>query len=79
MSKGQCPVTLLCLDPTRTFQIELHKLDTKYSIQESMGVGDTLCSNHYSYNAVTPKEQQNVSFLKIVSFSEIIFLFLEWH
>lgn len=44
-----------------------------------MGVGDTLCSNHNSYNAVTPKEQQNMSFLKIVSFSEIIFLFLEWH
>lgn len=42
-----------------------------------MGVGDTSCSN--SYNAVTPKEQQNESFLKIISLSEIIFLFLERH
>lgn len=44
-----------------------------------MGVGDTSCSNHNSYNAVTPKEQQNESFLKIISLSEIIFLFLERH
>lgn len=25
MSKGQCPVTFLCLGPTRAFQIELHR------------------------------------------------------